>query len=297
MRIRMDDKKTIRIGTRGSKLALIQTEMVIAKLSEVFPDYIFEKIEITTKGDRDKVNPIYEFGGKAVFVEDIEKAILDGTIDLAVHSAKDMPMPCAKGLAIAGVLKRANPCDVLIYRRETKIRKDSKITIGTSSLRRKHQITKLYPNAICSDLRGNIGTRIRKLKEGRYDAIILAAAGIERQGLDKEEDLIYEKLELDDMLPAAGQGIIAIETVATGIAFDMVSSITDKDTQFVLHAERAVLEKLGATCHEPMGVYATTKGNGIELNLMRLDNGIVMKNKVWGKQSDLSRLIEKLCEE
>lgn len=293
----MENKKTIKIGTRGSKLARIQTDMVIARLSEEFSDYNFESVEITTKGDRDKRNPIYEFGGKAVFVEDIEQAILDGTIDLAVHSAKDMPMPCAKGLAIAGVLERANPCDVLIYRKETRMKRESKISIGTSSLRRRYQISRCYPNAVCCDLRGNIGTRIRKLKEGNYDAILLAAAGIERQGIDKEEDLVYETLSLEDMLPAAGQGIIAIETMASGFIFDMVRKISHEETRFVLDAERAVLEKLVASCHEPVGVYARTQGNEIELNLMRLDQGVVMKSKVRGQQSALTSLIEKLCKE
>lgn len=140
-------KSVIRIGTRKSELAKIQTGLVVSKLQEAFPEYEYEIVYMTTKGDKEKDSPIPSFGGKAVFVEEFEQALLDDTVDLAVHSAKDMPNPCKDGLTVAGVLERACVQDVLIYKKETSFTKDSVFTIGTGSLRRQCQIKKMYPNA------------------------------------------------------------------------------------------------------------------------------------------------------
>lgn len=205
-------KSVIRIGTRKSELAKIQTGLVVSKLQEAFPEYEYEIVYMTTKGDKEKDSPIPSFGGKAVFVEEFEQALLDDTVDLAVHSAKDMPNPCKDGLTVAGVLERACVQDVLIYKKETSFTKDSVFTIGTGSLRRQCQIKKMYPNAVCKSLRGNIGTRLNKLRAGEYDAIVLAAAGIRRQGIDNDSDFVYEYLSVKEMLPAAGQAVIAMET-------------------------------------------------------------------------------------
>lgn len=251
-------EQRIRIGTRGSKLAQIQTDMVIEQLKKHYPDVRFEKVIVTTKGDKQKEAAISSFGGKAVFVEEIEEALLDGTIDLAVHSAKDMPNPCKKGLGIAGVLPRACVQDVLIYRAGTDIRSNT-FTVGTGSLRRRCQIKELYPQAECMELRGNVTTRIQKLRDGLYDAIILAAAGIERLGIEKEPDLVYEYLDVDAMLPAAGQGIIAIEACEGTLPYRMAHMISDAETEGCLRAERAVVREMEAGCHEPIGVYATWK--------------------------------------
>jgi hydroxymethylbilane synthase len=271
--------------------------MVIEKLKKIYPEYQFKKVIITTKGDTDRTSPIYEFGGKAVFVEDIEKALLDGTIDMAVHSAKDMPNPCANGLRIAGTLERANPQDVLIYKKETDIKEDGAFNIGTGSLRRQYQIKELYRNAYCTNLRGNIGTRINKLKNGDYDAIILAKAGIQRQGLDKDKELDYKLLSVEDMLPAAGQGIIAIETSDSGIAYEMANAISHQETQFRLMVERAMLLKLGASCHEPIGVYATVNDEQLKINLMRVVNDKIIRNCVSGNKSNWGQMIENICKD
>lgn len=252
-------EQRIRIGTRGSKLAQIQTDMVIEQLKKHYPDVRFEKVIVTTKGDKQKEAAISSFGGKAVFVEEIEEALLDGTIDLAVHSAKDMPNPCKKGLGIAGVLPRACVQDVLIYRVDTDIRSKDTFTVGTGSLRRRCQIKEIYPQAECMELRGNVTTRIQKLRDGLYDAIILAAAGIERLGIEKEPDLVYEYLDVDAMLPAAGQGIIAIEACEGTLPYRMAHMISDAETAGCLRAERVVVREMGAGCHEPIAVYATWK--------------------------------------
>lgn len=289
------EQRVIKIGTRGSELALIQTNMVIAGLKEAYPDTLFEIVKITTKGDQNQKSPIYEFGGKAVFVEDIEQAILSGTIDMAVHSAKDMPNPCKEGVVIAGVLERANPCDVLIYKKDRLIDKKNPFVIGTSSLRRQCQIKEIYPNAICKDLRGNVGTRMEKLKNGEYDAIILAKAGITRQGLSMDETLSYLPFEPEQMLPAAGQGIIAIEAKKDSPAHKMAATISHRKTQDVLEVERAVLSELSAGCHEPVGVYAVKTEDKIQIHLMKQEKDCVIRNCVEGAFEDRISLIKKLC--
>lgn len=176
-------KKTVKVGTRGSKLALAQTELVIKALNERFPQIDFQMVTMSTRGDRDTSRALLEFGGKAVFVEEFEEAILKGDIDIAVHSAKDMPMEIMEGLTISGTLPRACPQDVFIYKSGRSFDRNDSFVVGTSSLRRQYQIRDMYPNAVCKNLRGNVGTRIQKLEVGEYDAIILAAAGLERLGI------------------------------------------------------------------------------------------------------------------
>lgn len=286
----------IRIGTRGSELALIQTNMVIDELKKKHPEYNYKKVILTTKGDKKTNVPITSFGGKAVFVEEIEQALIDGTIDIAVHSAKDMPNPCKEGLTIAGTLKRACPKDVLIYKKGRVFNPDDKFTIGTGSLRRRCQIKEIYPNAECLELRGNIGTRLDKLKEDKYDAIILAAAGIERQELARDSGLEYRYLTIDEMIPAAGQAIIAIETKEASKASKLVADISDVDSYKNLEVERAVLTKLNAGCHEPIGVWSDIKDDKLEIRLVTDTEKGVVRKIVQGDSDRWKELVEKLCE-
>lgn len=277
-------EQRIRIGTRGSKLAQIQTDMVIEQLKKQYPDVRFEKVIVTTKGDKQKEAAISSFGGKAVFVEEIEDALLSGAIDLAVHSAKDMPNPCKKGLGIAGVLPRACVQDVLIYRKDTDIWKKDAFTVGTGSLRRRCQIKELYPQAECMELRGNVTTRIQKLRDGMYDAIVLAAAGIERLGIHQEPDLCYKYLDVDAMLPAAGQGIIAIEACEETLPYRMAQTISDAETAVCLQAERDVVREMEAGCHEPIGVYATWKDEKtMQVRVMNARSGKV-EREMWERE-------------
>lgn len=259
----------INIGTRGSRLAIRQAELVAAALRKRFPDTVFQLVTMSTRGDREKNRALLEFGGKAVFVEEFEEAIADGRIDMAVHSAKDMPMELMSGLVIGGVLPRACPQDVMIYRADRTYDRTSGLVIGTSSLRRQYQIKELYKGAVCRPLRGNVGTRLDKLRNGEYDAIILAAAGIERLGLDSCDGLIYEYLSLEDMTPAACQGIIAIETRAEGVSHDMALAVSDETSYRQLICEREVLKLVGAGCHEPIGVYSEIDGDDVNLSLFR----------------------------
>ena len=306
-------KKTVKVGTRGSKLALAQTELVIKALNERFPQIDFQMVTMSTRGDRDTSRALLEFGGKAVFVEEFEEAILKGDIDIAVHSAKDMPMEIMEGLTISGTLPRACPQDVFIYKSGRSFDRNDSFVVGTSSLRRQYQIRDMYPNAVCKNLRGNVGTRIQKLEVGEYDAIILAAAGLERLGiidgssgcLEVQKDkLTFRYLSTESMLPAACQGIIAIETRTSGEVYDMVRAINDTEAYTQLTCERAVLSRLNAGCHEPIGVYSELKGKHMKLSLMKVDAASSDKEKdeeiqihrktVEGNTSEWEQLVEAL---
>ena len=306
-------KKTVKVGTRGSKLALAQTELVIKALKERFPQVDFQMVTMSTRGDRDTSRALLEFGGKAVFVEEFEEAILKGDIDIAVHSAKDMPMEIMDGLTISGTLPRACPQDVLIYKSGRSFDRSDSFVVGTSSLRRQYQIRDMYPNAVCKNLRGNVGTRIQKLEDGEYDAIILAAAGLERLGiidgsaecLEVQKDkLTFRYLSTESMLPAACQGIIAIETRTSGEAYDMVRAINDTEAYTQLTCERAVLSRLNAGCHEPIGVYSELDGDHMKLSLMKADAASSDKEKdeeiqihrktVEGNTAEWEQLVEAL---
>lgn len=306
-------KKTVKVGTRGSKLALAQTELVIKALNERFPQIDFQMVTMSTRGDRDTSRALLEFGGKAVFVEEFEEAILKGDIDIAVHSAKDMPMEIMEGLTISGTLPRACPQDVFIYKSGRSFDRNDSFVVGTSSLRRQYQIRDMYPNAVCKNLRGNVGTRIQKLEVGEYDAIILAAAGLERLGiidgssgcLEVQKDkLTFRYLSTESMLPAACQGIIAIETRTSGEVYDMVRAINDTEVYTQLTCERAVLSRLNAGCHEPIGVYSELHGDHVKLSLMKADAASSDKEKdeeiqihrktVEGNTAEWEQLVEVL---
>ena len=285
----------IRIGTRKSRLALVQTNIVRQKIEDAFPGIRVEICEMSTKGDELLDRTLTSFGGKGVFTQELEEALLDERIDLAVHSAKDMPNPCGDGLTIAGTLPRACVQDVLIYPKGKEITKETAFTVGTGSLRRRCQIQAMYPKAECRDLRGNVGTRIAKLKEGNYDAIVLAAAGIERQGLDHDPQLVYEYLPVKEMLPAAGQAIIAVETRRTGFVRKLVKGISDETSAFELEAERAVLTALNAGCHEPIGVLSRVSGEEMSLDLMIEKDELVHRVQAQGQKKDWEKLVETVC--
>lgn len=255
------DRGLIRIGTRGSALALAQTELVIEAVKQKYPGINTSKIIIKTKGDMEKDKPVPSFGNKGVFSTEIEEALLDGRIDMAVHSAKDLPYRLKDGLCIQGVLKREDARDVFITRKGT-LYKDllEKETVytGTGSLRRRFQL-RLHGNIRFKDIRGNIETRINKLRNGGYDGIILAAAGLKRLKLCHEKDLEYKYFSVEDIVPAGGQGIIAIETRAEDTEYNnfikkIAEDINDQETFFHFNNERQIIEALDAGCNTGLGV-------------------------------------------
>jgi hydroxymethylbilane synthase len=243
------------IGSRGSKLALWQAEHVAAALKALGTETRIEVIK--TSGDKIQDVPLAQLGGKisfnkALFTKEIDEALLSGAIDLAVHSMKDVPTGLPPGLTIAAIPEREEPRDALIGCSLAELKDGS--SIGTSSLRRQAQLLAYRPQLNIEMLRGNVDTRLRKLDEGQYDAIVLAAAGLRRLGW---QDRIRELIPVEIMCPAVGQGALAIETRDDrGAAQELVRKLDHSDTRIAVTAERAMLEKLGGGCQVPIGGYA-----------------------------------------
>ncbi len=295
------NKELIRIGTRGSRLALVQTNMVIDALKRQYQSLQYEIVVIRTLGDKILDKPLQEIGGKGLFISEIEDALMRGEIDLAVHSAKDMPARLPGELDILGVLQREDPRDVLITRSLAGPDYPPAMVIGTGSGRRQAQIEALYQDAVCRPLRGNVDTRLRKLSQGEYDGIVLAAAGIKRLQLDREEDFTYRYLTADEVIPAAGQGIIAVEGRKGSIAGELIGAVSDRTTELELAMERKALELFAADCHEPVGVYSRVRGEEVTLWMMKQINGRVRKlvrSAALDRRWELIRdMVERILEE
>ena len=274
----------IRIGTRKSKLALIQTELVKTQILKYFPNEKIEIVHVVTHGDKVLDKPLGEIGGKGVFTKEIEEKLLDKTIDIAVHSAKDVPMELADGLCLGAVLLRDDNRDVILKRKETKKIGAGSI-IGTSSLRREIQIKQIYPDATIKSLRGNVGTRIDKLKSGEYDAIILAAAGLKRLGLDNDKELDYIYPDEEKFISAAGQGILAIEC-RNGDLKDVMAALDDRKARICLEAEREFLKCLDGSCNAPCGAHCTVDEHGFNFRGVYAYDGKTPKYAVINEKSD-----------
>lgn len=261
-------QKVIRIGTRKSKLALVQTYIVKEKIEKAFPDVQVEVVEMSTKGDELLDRSLTSFGGKGVFTQELEEALQKGNIDLAVHSAKDMPMEFPKGLGIGAVLSRGAVEDVIVTCDGTPL-KDLKpgSVVGTSSLRRELQIKEINSLVKIKMVRGNVQTRLRKLSEGQYDAIVLAAAGLERLKLSDSEDYHFEYLDTDLCLPAAGQAILAVES-REGHLTEVLDAIHDKEAAVCLYAERAYLSAIGGSCNAPAAALSHLEGDTLHMEAM-----------------------------
>lgn len=251
-------KSSLTFGTRGSALARWQTDMVAGKLQALFPSLPIEKIIFTTRGDKELSKPLPEIGGKGLFTAELEAALRSGEIDLAVHSLKDLPTEDPRGLTIGAVLPRENPADVLVSRAEfTLTNLPRGATVGTSSLRRAAQLLAQRPDLNIISLRGNVDTRIRKAldESGPYDAIVLAAAGLNRMGLSAH---ISQLLPFDVMLPAPGQGAVAVQCrIDDSETRRLLAKIHHPPTLAAVTAERAFLAGLGGGCSIPVGALAT----------------------------------------
>jgi len=236
---------SITIGTRGSKLALAQTDTVIAKLAKL--DIETEKVIISTEGDVKTQVPLHAVGGQGVFVRALDDAILDGRIDCAVHSMKDIPAYRPSGLFTAAVLKRDSAADFIAHTRSI----GGVNVIGTSSTRRRAQLLRHDPEITIKDLRGNVDTRLRKMSDGEYDAIILAEAGLTRLGLR----VPGERLTPEKFVPSPNQGTVAVVSRADPSLMEVLSALDHPQSRTDVLIERAVMEQLGGGCFTPLGVY------------------------------------------
>lgn len=254
----------IKIGTRKSKLALAQTNMVVNEIKKYFSSINIEVVHFTTKGDKVLNKPLINIGGKGVFVTEIEDALINKEIDLAVHSAKDLPLKLQDNLTISAVLKRGNYRDTLVTVKGKEIDFSREIIIGTGSNRRKLAFKNLYPNATFKDIRGNVDTRLNKLYNGEYDGIILAMAGLERLDLLSDSRFTFTPFDYDSFVPAPCQGIIAIESRNNDLT-EILSKINHKDTFYSFQTERHILNILNADCGMPLGAYSFVENNKINV--------------------------------
>ena len=253
------------VGTRGSNLALVQTNWVVDPLKKANPGVEFEVKIIKTKGDLIKDLPLDKIGDKGLFVKEIEKSLLDGEIDMAVHSMKDMPSYLPEGLKFAHSPKREDPRDALIFKEGYKSLDDlpQGARIGTGSKRRKYQLLKHRPDLEIVPIRGNIETRIKKIETENLDGVVLAASGLRRAGLDGKIDYY---IPTDIMLPAPAQGILALEIREDDKETEkIIDSIKDDITKIQIDAERGFLIGVNGSCHIPMGAYCEIEGEKITL--------------------------------
>ncbi len=252
--------RTFVIGTRGSRLALRQTEIALEALTAAHPGAAFDTRTIQTSGDRSSAS-LSEIGGRGVFVIEIERALEAEEIDIAVHSLKDLPSEETPGLAIAAVLPREDPRDALFSRNGERLADlPAGATVATGSPRRATQVLAARPDVTVSDIRGNVDTRIRKVEEGEYDAVVLAAAGLKRLGWLGRASQIFEP---EEMLPAVGQGALAVQVRSDDAeTLDLVAALDDPATRAVVTAERAFERRLGGGCTAAIGAYGTVEGGG-----------------------------------
>lgn len=289
---------TLRIVTRESPLAMWQANFVKDALSTLHPQLTVEILGITTQADLLLESSLESLGGKGAFVKELEQALLNGRADIAVHSMKDVTINLPAELALPVVLKREDPRDVFVsslYPRFIDLPEGARV--GTSSLRRKCQLMAKRPDLQILDIRGNVGTRLRKLDENEFDALILAAAGVKRLGL---EDRISEYFAPQSLLPAVSQGALGIEMLADNEqVLSLIEALADKNTQLCVNAERAVNRRLGGDCHVPIAAHAEIEGGQLTMNALvgRLDGSELIQSFITGLAFDAESLGEKLAQD
>jgi len=281
--------RRLTIATRESALALWQAEHVKARLCALYPGTSVELLGMTTQGDRVQDRPLATIGGKGLFIKELEVAMLDGRAELAVHSLKDVPMDMAEGFVLAAITSREDPRDALVSERYASLAElPEGAVVGTSSLRREAQLRERFPTLVVEPLRGNVNTRLRKLDEGQYHAIVLAAAGLKRLGLATR---IRALLEPDELLPAPGQGALAIECRTERVDLrSTLSPLADRATTLATSAERAFSRALGGSCQTPLAAYAEWEEGRLWLRglLASRDGREVMRGEMERDVDDVS---------
>lgn len=288
------------IASRESRLALWQAEHIKSRLAELYPACVVEILGMTTRGDQILDRPLSQIGGKGLFIKELEVAMQEGRADLAVHSLKDVPMEMPDGFSLTAIVVRENPCDALVSGRFDSL--DALpvgAVVGTSSLRREALLRANYPHLRIEPLRGNLDTRLRKLDEGQYDAIILAAAGLIRLGL---KERIRTVLRPEQSLPAPGQGALGIEILAgrSDVA-EWLAPLRDDETTHCVRAERAFSRALGGSCQVPLGGYAILEGGQLWLRgfVATADGRQMVRGELRGSPQDDEaigrRLAQDLC--
>ena len=283
--------RTFRIGTRGSALARAQAEATLAALQRAHPEGAFTIVEVGTQGDRDGATSLSRIGGAGVFVREIESALLEERIDIAVHSLKDMPTETQPGLIIAAVPEREDVRDAVVSRSGATLEAlPAGARVGTGSARRAAQLRALRPDLAVTDMRGNVDTRLRKVAEGEYDAAVLAVAGLSRLGRLEEATQV---LTLEAMLPAPGQGALAVQVRdGDAEALALVSVLDDVEAHFAVDGERAVLAALGGGCLLPVAAQGTVERGKLTLQaLVAHPSGApVLRGRVEGPSTEAEAL-------
>ena len=292
------ERRSVVIGTRGSRLALWQAEWIQARLGEIAPQLTVTLRTIKTSGDKILDVPLAKIGGKGLFVKEIEEALLGEDIDLAVHSMKDVPTVLPDGLAILCVPQREDPRDALISHSGRSLDQlPQGARVGTSSLRRQAQLLHHRRDLQISMLRGNLDTRLRKVREGEFDAIVVAAAGLRRMGW---LDAVTEYLAPDVSLPAIGQGALGLEgRVGDSFVQDLVQSLNHPPTRTAVMAERALLDRLEGGCQVPIAAHATLEGDELSLEALiaSVDGQCVIRSRLQGPASQGPELGRELAEQ
>lgn len=292
-------QKLIRIGTRGSLLALTQSNWIKGLIEEQYPGITVELVKIVTKGDKILDVPLAKVGGKGLFVKEIEDALLSNEVDIAVHSMKDVPAELPAGLHIGIITKRENPFDAFISAKCQSVRDlPQGAKVGTSSLRRKSQLAAIRPDLVIEDLRGNLDTRLRKLDEGQYDAIILAAAGLNRLKLSERACSYFTA---ENMIPAVAQGAVGIELrLADQELLAGLNFLNHWETAVCVTAERGFLHRLEGGCQVPIAGFAQLNKEGqlvMTAMIASVDGKKILKRTLTGSPDDARQLGVQLAEE
>ncbi|MET0004497.1 MAG: hydroxymethylbilane synthase [Candidatus Thiodiazotropha sp.] len=289
--------QTITIATRKSPLAMWQAEHVAAELKRVHPDIRVELMGMTTQGDKILDTPLAKIGGKGLFIKELEQGLISGEADIAVHSMKDVPVELPSGLHLPVIMQREDPRDAFVSNRYQSIDQlPQRACVGTSSLRRQCQLAEVRPDLVIKSLRGNVNTRLRKLDDGEYDAIILAAAGLKRLGF---EDRITALIGPEQSLPAIGQGAVGIECrVDDPRVNDLITQLHHAETAYCVGAERAMNQRLNGGCQVPIAGYAMLESDNLWLRGLvgEPDGSRIIRGEVEGKTQEARAMGEGLAD-